>query len=368
MPKKKPKRIFIAATRQNEGKTTVSLGLIAAFQRLYKAVGFIKPVGQRYVIEDGQQIDEDSVLIEVLCGLKDSLKDMSPIAVEKGFTEQYIRRPKKTGLLKGIKAAFKNVSESKDVVIIEGTGHAGVGSCFDLSNAMVAHILDSKVVLISSGGVGRPIDEILLNVALFEKSDVKVAGVIINKVMLEKYDKVNELVRKGLKRKGIDVIGVMPYQKLLSTPTVGEISEELKIDFMHGRMNAHNRVNKILVGAMEPHEAWNYVEEGSLIITPGDREDMILMAMSSYLLQPTTTARIAGIVLTGGIMPHKRINNLIARSGIPVLFAKDDTYKVTSDIHDLVVKIKPSDNAKAEMAIKMVEKYIDIDFLMKKMA
>jgi len=232
---------------------------------------------------------------------------------------------------------------------------------------MVADILDSKVVLISSGGVGKPMDEVLLNVALFEKYDVKVAGVIINKVILEKYGKVNELVRKALMRKGIDVIGIMPYQKLLSTPTVGEISEELKIDFIHGRMNAHNRVNKILVGAMEPHEAWNYVEEGSLIITPGDREDMILMAMSSYLLHPKATARISGIVLTGGIMPHKRINALIARSSIPVLFAKADTYRVTSDIHDLVVKIKPSDNVKAEMAIKMIEEYIDIDFLMKKM-
>lgn len=368
MPKP-PKRIFIAATRQNDGKTTVALGLIAAFQKRYDSIGFIKPIGQRYLIEDGVKVDEDSLLIEVLCGIKDNLEDMSPIAVERGFTERYIRHPKKTDLVKRIKEAFKNVSKSKDIVIIEGTGHAGVGSCFDLSNAMVASFLDSKVILIASGGIGRPIDEILLNVTLFEKHGVKIAGVIINKVMLEKYNKVNELVRKGLKRKGIDVIGVMPYQKLLSAPTVGEISEELKIDFIYGRMNAHNIVNKILVGAMEPHEAWNYVEEGSLIITPGDREDMILMAMSSYLLHPKATSkRIAGIVLTGGIMPHRRINTLIERSGIPVLFAKDDTYKVTSNIHDLVVKIKPNDTVKAETAIKIVEEYVDIDLLIKKIA
>jgi len=102
MPKR-PKRIFIAATRQNDGKTTVSLGLIAAFQKLHKAVGFIKPVGQRYVVEDEQQIDEDSLLSEVLCGLKDNLKDMSPIAVERGFTERYIRQPKKDRACEGDK-------------------------------------------------------------------------------------------------------------------------------------------------------------------------------------------------------------------------------------------------------------------------
>ncbi|MBL7071211.1 MAG: AAA family ATPase [Candidatus Omnitrophica bacterium] len=366
--RKKPSRIFIAATRQNDGKTTVSLGLIAALQKRYENVGFIKPIGQRYLIENGLKVDEDAILIERLCNIKDDLQDMSPIAVERGFTEKYIKRPRKTGLVKIIKNAFNNVSKSKDVVIIEGTGHAGVGSCFDLSNAMVANLLDSKVLLIASGGIGKPIDEILLNMALFEKQNVKIAGVVINKVKDEKYNKVNNLVRKGLKRKGIDVLGVMPYQKLLSAPTVGEISEELGIDFMHGRMNAHNIVNKVLIGAMEPHEAWNYVEEGSLIITPGDREDMILMAMSSYLLQPRSTARIAGIVLTGDIMPHKHINALMERSGIPVLIAKKDTYTVTSDVHDMAVKIKPSDAAKAETAIKLVEKHIDIDLLMKKMA
>jgi len=233
---------------------------------------------------------------------------------------------------------------------------------------MVANMLGSKVLLIASGGIGKPIDEIMLNVALFEKRGVSVAGVVINKVMNEKFAKVNKLVRKGLKRKGIDVIGVMPYQKLLSAHTVAEISKELNVEFMYGRMNAHNTVSKILVGAMEPHEAWNYVDEGSLIITPGDREDMILMAMSSYLLRPKSTSRIAGIVLTGGIAPHKRIHALMERSGIPVLMAKKDTYTITSEVHDLVVKIKPSDTAKAETAIKMVEKYIDINLLMKKMA
>lgn len=366
---KKSNRIFIAATRQNDGKTTLSLGLIAAFKKRYKNVGFIKPVGQRYVIEDGLKVDEDSLLIEILCGLKNRLKDMSPIAVERGFTEKYIMHAKRFMLAHKIKKAFANIARSKDIVIIEGTGHAGVGACFDMSNAYVARLLGSKAVIISSGGIGRPIDEILLNAALFEKHGVKIAGVIINKVLGEKYRKVNDLVRKGLKRKGIDVLGVMPYQKFLSSPTIGEISEELGIAFMHGKENAHNIVNKILVGAMEPHEAWNYIEDDSLIITPGDREDMILMAMTSYLLQSkAAVSKIAGIVLTGGIMPHHSIRSLISRSGIPVLISKDDTYKVTSDIHDLTVKIKPDDTDKAEMAIKLVEDYIDIDLLVKKIS
>jgi hypothetical protein len=156
---------------------------------------------------------------------------------------------------------------------------------------------------------------------------------------------------------------------MLSSPTVGEISDELDLDFLHGKENAHNIVKKVIVGAMEPHEAWNYIDDGTMIITPGDREDMILMAMSSYLLQSRmASSKIAGIILTGGIMPHPSIRNLISKSGIPVLISKEDTYKVTSDVHDLTVKIKPDDTDKTDMAIKMVEDYIDIDFLIKKIS
>jgi len=79
------KKVFIAATKQNDGKTTVSLGLIRNFQHRFKRVGFIKPIGQRYLEEEGLKIDEDSILIEEVCGIKCGLKDMSPIAVRRAL-------------------------------------------------------------------------------------------------------------------------------------------------------------------------------------------------------------------------------------------------------------------------------------------
>ncbi|MDD5553518.1 MAG: AAA family ATPase, partial [Candidatus Omnitrophica bacterium] len=95
------KHLFIAATKQNDGKTTVSLGLIFNFQKKFPDIGFIKPVGQRYLEEDGFKVDEDSVLIDdslKLCGIKCRLKDMSPVAVEKGFTENYVSRPSRKSI------------------------------------------------------------------------------------------------------------------------------------------------------------------------------------------------------------------------------------------------------------------------------
>ena len=210
------KRIFVAATRQNDGKTTISLGLIRAFKRRFRNVGFIKPVGQRYVFEHGYKVDEDSVLIEKVCGMRCSIKDMSPVAIDKGFTENYIKRGDRRKLVDSIISSFERIAKRKDLVVIEGTGHAGVGSIFDLSNAKVANLLDAKVILVTSGGIGKPMDEIELNMALFEKEGAEVIGVIINKVIVSKYRKIKDMLRIGLRRKGIDVLGVIPYASKLS--------------------------------------------------------------------------------------------------------------------------------------------------------
>src|SRR5437764_14376211 len=183
-------RIFIAATRQNDGKTTVSLGLISALQRRYPRVGYIKPVGQRFVEIEEQKIDEDTVLMDSIYRLNCPLVDMSPISVEPDFTRKYLESSNYDALVRKIQKAFDRVAWEKDFVLCEGSGHAGVGSVFDLSNARVAKILEAKVVIVSQGGIGKTIDEVALNQALFEKEGVEIIGVILNKVLLGKVDYV----------------------------------------------------------------------------------------------------------------------------------------------------------------------------------
>lgn len=356
----KTKRIFIAATMQNDGKTTVSLGLISALKKKFRRVGFIKPVGQRYLIENGYKVDEDSLLIERIFGFKGKIKDMNPVAVERGFTEKYILRGRRDVLEKQILRSFDRIAKDNNLVIIEGTGHAGVGSCFELSNARVAKLLNAQVILISSGGIGKPIDEILLNHALFQKEGVKILGVVINKVLEEKYEKISRLVRLGLKKNDIELLGVIPYKGILIHPTIRQVGEELDLKSLNPPYGLENVVKKILVGAMQPHEALNYFGDGCLIITPGDREDIILSAMSFHLTGKGRGANISGIVLTGNILPHKGILDLIRSTKIPVLLAKQDTYSIASRVHDLTVKIRPEDKHKIKEVVRLVESYINI--------
>jgi len=361
------RKIFIAATKQNDGKTTSSLGLICNFQNKFKRVGFIKPIGQRYLEEEGLKIDEDSVLIEEVCGIKSGLKDMSPIAVEKGFTEKYIAKPDRKSITRRIQGAFSRVSKGQDLVIIEGTGHAGVGSVFDHSNATVAKLLGSKVIIISSGGIGRPIDEIILNKALFEKEGVKVLGVIINKVLPAKFDKVNQMVRKGLERKGVEVLGVIPYEPMLARPSIEQILDEEKFELLAGEEYLSRFVSQVIVGAMEPHDAVKYITVDSLMITPGDREDMIMAVLSSFRDQENTKLKVAGIVLSGGITPEAPIMGLLSKAEIPVLLAKSDTYDVATSIHDMTIKIRPQDLDKINAVKRLVKDNVNFDKILKGM-
>ncbi|MDB6111028.1 MAG: hypothetical protein JWR69_2778, partial [Pedosphaera sp.] len=226
-------RVFIAATRQNDGKTTSSLGLIAAFQKFYPRIGYIKPVGQRFVEIEEQKIDEDTVLMDSVFRLNCPLVDMSPIAVEPDFTRKYLESANNEALVKKIQKAFDRVAWEKDFVLCEGSGHAGVGSVFDLSNAQVAKILGAKVIIVTQGGIGKPIDEVALNQALFEKEGVEIIGVILNKVLGSKMEFITEFARRGLKRKGLELLGVIPHQSVLSSPTIGLIREELNAEMLN---------------------------------------------------------------------------------------------------------------------------------------
>jgi BioD-like phosphotransacetylase family protein len=351
-------RVFIAATRQNDGKTTTSLGLIAALQKVYPRIGYIKPVGQRFVEIEEHKIDEDTVLMDSVFRLNCPLVDMSPIAVEPDFTRKYLQSSNNEALVKKIQKAFDRVSWEKEFVLCEGSGHAGVGSVFDLSNAQVAKILGAKVIIVTQGGIGKPIDEVSLNQALFEKEGVEIIGVILNKVIGEKVDFITEFARRGLKRKGLELLGVIPHQSVLSSPSIDLIREELKAEPLNETKGSHNLVEDVAVGTMGVHNALNYFKHGVLLVIPGDREDVILAVNTS--LDRQKGQMMAGIVLTGNLRPSPKILKLIREMPIPVMLTDEDSYRVAAKVHDLTVKTRPGDAQKITLIRDLISKSVDV--------
>jgi len=351
-------RVFIAATRQNDGKTTTSLGLISALQKYFPRIGYIKPVGQRFVEIEEQKIDEDTVLMDSVFRLNCPLVDMSPIAVEPDFTRKYLQSSNNEALVKRIQKAFDRVAWEKDFVLCEGSGHAGVGSVFDLSNAQVAKVVGAKVIIVTQGGIGRPIDEVSLNQALFEKEGVEIIGVILNKVMGSKLEYVTEFARRGLKRKGLELLGVLPHHQVLSNPNLESIRDELHAEVLNQSDGMQNLVDEVAVGAMSAPNAMSLFKPGVLLITPGDREDIIEAARMS--LDDLKERKMAGIILTGNFRPGSSALKTIRALPVPVLLAEDNSYEVASKVHDLIVKTRPSDAEKITLIRDLIAQNVDV--------
>ena len=356
------KKIFIAATRQNDGKTTVSLGLFSALRKRDSSIQYMKPVGQQYRIIDDNKIDKDAVLFQKTFGLNQkNLPLMSPVASPRGFTEAYINEPHYDTLSNQILQANNTLCSDSNTILYEGTGHAGVGSVFDLSNATVADLLKTPVIIVSIGGIGKAIDEIMLNVDVFKQLNVPILGVIINKVLPEKYEKINTVVRKGLNRLGLDVLGVIPLNQQLTYPTISSIIDELKPTVLSISDNGENNIiEKFMIGDMMPHDALDHISKNTLMIVPGNREGLVLTALCENLVTKSNHL-VSGIVFTNGIKPHSKILDLLKTSNIPLFMVKEDAFSVATKINHMIVKIRIEDKNKISIAESMVDKFVDID-------
>jgi len=355
------RHVYLAATGQNRGKTTLSLGVMDGFQRRGLSTGFIKPVGQRTVIEEGVPADEDAVLMKSVFRLAEPLQQMSPVHIPRGFTKSYIEGKVVEDLPSRILAAHAEFAADRDMLLIEGTGHAGVGAVIGLSNAQVAAMIGSPAVIVSEGGVGRPIDEIVLNKALFERSGVTVAGAIVNKVDLLAKPDLARTLERGLARHGIPLLGVLPYRPILSNPTLAMVLEGVHGETIHPGPDLDQVIGGVAIGAMEPQHMLQRIGPGALVIVPGDREDVIAAIVHGRRVGAEAGGDALGLVLTGGYRPRKNVLDAIRGADLFATIVPDDTYAVASEIHDLLVKTHAADRGKIEEIKALVWEYLFID-------
>ena len=354
------RHVYLAATGQNRGKTTVSLGVLDGFLRRGLSASFLKPVGQRTVIEDGVPADEDAVLMKQVFGLREPLGQMSPVHIPRGFTQAYIEGDVVEDLPARIRAAHAAFAD-RDILLIEGTGHAGVGAVIGLSNATVASLLGAPAVIVSEGGVGRPIDEIVLNAALFERHGVKVAGAIVNKVDLDAKPGLARTLERGLARHGIPLLGVLPYRPILSNPTLAMVQAGLKGQTIHAGPDLDEVIGGIAIGAMEPEHMLERIGPRSLVIVPGDRTDVIAAIVGARHDGSDRGVGALGLVLTGGYRPDPAVLDAVKVANLFAMIVPEDTYQVASELHDLLIKTHPADAGKIAEIKALLWEYLFID-------
>lgn len=350
------KNIFIAATDKDAGKSTLSFALIEKLTQMNQKVGFMKPVGQRWLESKWGKVEEDVILMKEIFSFTDLPSNMNPIVVKRGFTEDYLSKIIKPDLATKIIDGYNKVSQNKDYVVLEGTGHAGVGSVIDKSNAEVAKLLHSKVILVGKGGIGSAIDRLELNRKFFVSHGVEVIGVILNKVHPEKIDKVKRNVQKYCKDKKIKLLGCIPYSPILSNPTLGQVIAELKPEVIFQNDSRKTVIDNFIVGASNVAEFFDIMDEKKgniLLVFPSTRMDIIL-AVSKLIQLRKDDINILAILFSGKTKPSRLSIEILQEDGIAVLWKNGDTYSVISKLSSISIKTGPEEDNKIEEIKKIV--------------
>lgn len=360
----KPKGLFIAATGQNIGKTTTSLAILKKLKPDYPNLSFMKPVGQRTIEINDEVADEDVLLMREVFKFQGRAKTMSPITVPAGFTRDYLDgKTDNSQIREAIIDSWEKLISCGGPVIVEGTGHAGVGSVFDMNNAHVASMLGLPTLLVAQGGIGRPLDEIALNLALFDKENVPVVGVIFNKAVSEKSQQVFEYCSKYLKKRGIKVLGVVDFNTILSRPSLRRLAHDLNADVLSGADHLDSVPTKIMTGAAALDYILDKTKQNTLIVTPASRSDVIIAAAQNFdcVRRGISTSNIefTGLCLTGDQDPHPDILKQARQCEIPILRIHMDVFETVEKIDRSLAKTLPTDKEKLSLIDQLYDQSID---------
>ncbi|MDR7212614.1 phosphate acetyltransferase [Flavobacterium piscis] len=354
------KAIYIATSDQNSGKSIVTLGLMSILIGKTAKVGYFRPIVEDFV--DGEL---DNHIETVLSHFNLDIKFEDAYAITKSKLIKKKNKGKIGEVLDLIIEKYKKLEERFDFVLVEGTSFTGEGTSIELDlNVLIAKNLGIPTIIIGSG-VGKTLDELVDSLYLvydsFKVKEVEVLSVFANKVQPENIDLVTQGLQKSLPANVL--VNTIPLISSLNNPTMQEIVNELNAKVLFGETYLNNEIGHFSVGAMQLHNYLVHLHDNALVITPGDRSDIILGALQAN--ESVNYPTISGIILTGNIIPEESILKLIEGLSaiVPIIAVDGGTYHITNRIGAIKSKIYANNIHKIETSITTFEKYVDNDAL-----
>lgn len=358
------KSVYIAATSQHIGKTTSTLGIVSAIRGIGKNVGYCKPVGQKFLDINNLRVDKDTILFADLLDFDVVPEIHSPLILGKGATEQILDGKFDFSVEGALLHARKLLEEAHEVVIYEGTGHPGVGSIAGLSNAKVAKLMNAGVIMVVEGGIGSTIDMLNMTTSLFREEGVEILGVIVNKVRLDKIDKVKKYLKIWLDQQGLPLLGVVPYDPSLAYPLILSVSKAISGKITHNIENLDNRVANILAGSVIDYEKVRDKEDLLLVVSNRGLTDAISKINIISDTVDKENSPLAGIVVTGEGELDEQVVEYVEKHKTPVIRTDLDTYGSVLKISRIEVKINRNTPWKVRRAIQLIEENIDLSLIL----
>ncbi|MBF4463983.1 phosphate acetyltransferase [Flavobacterium sp. LC2016-12] len=354
------KAVYIATSDHNSGKSIITLGLMSILIGKTAKVGYFRPIIEDFV--DGEQ---DNHIETVLSYFNLDIKFEEAYAITKSKLIKKKNKGKIGEVLDLIIEKYKKLEERFDFVLVEGTSFTGEGTSIELDlNVLIAKNLGIPTMIIGSG-VGKTLEELVDSLYLvydsFKVKEVEVLSVFANKVQPENI----ELVTKGLQKSlpANVLINTIPLISSLNNPTMQEIVNQLNAKVLFGSAYLNNEIGHYSVGAMQLHNYLVHLHDNALVITPGDRSDIILGALQAN--ESVNYPTISGIILTGNIIPEDSILKLIEGLSaiVPIIAVDGGTYNITNKIGSIRSEIYANNTHKIETSITTFEKYVAIEAL-----
>ncbi|URM35287.1 phosphate acetyltransferase [Flavobacterium anhuiense] len=354
------KAIYIATSDHNSGKSIITLGLMSILLGKTAKVGYFRPI-----IEDFVDGEVDNHIETVLSYFNLDIKFEDAYAITKSKLIKKKNKGKIGEVLDLIIEKYKKLEERFDFVLVEGTSFTGEGTSIELDlNVLIAKNLGIPTIIVGSG-VGKTLEELLDSLYLvydsFKIKEVEVLSVFANKVQPENIELVTTSLQKSLPSNVL--INTIPIISSLNNPTMQEIVNELNAKVLFGENYLNNEIGHYSVGAMQLHNYLVHLHDNALVITPGDRSDIILGALQAN--ESANYPTISGIILTGNIVPEESILKLIEGLSaiVPIIAVDGGTYHITNKIGSIKSQIYANNTHKIETSINTFEKYVEIEAL-----
>jgi phosphate acetyltransferase len=358
------KGIYIATSEPNSGKSIVALGLMRMLLAKTAKVGYFRPI-----IDNNTEGNKDNHINTILSHFNLEIHHEEAYALTRSEFISKRNANKDGEILDIIIEKYKALEDRNDFMLVEGTDFSGEGTAIELdANILIAQNLGLPTIIVSSG-IGKSLDEFIngLNLAYdsFDEKGVKVSAVIANKVQKENIEKIINGVEKKLPKNV--VVNAIPLIPNLKNPTLREIVKSVDAKVLFGEEFLNNQSSSFTVGAMQLRNYLTHLEEDCLVITPGDRADIILGALQANI--SSKYPKISGIVLSGGLIPEEPIIKLIEglQSIIPILSVEENTFEVANKIGDMRSHMYADNEAKILLSLNTFDEYCDVDRLSDKL-
>lgn len=355
-------KLYIAATEPRSGKSAISLGLMELLTRNLKKVAFFKPLVQ----VDHNQGERDNTinLIKSQYNLCSDYEDMYGYTVTEA--SQLISLGRQAELHDQIMAKYNNLAAKGDFVLCEGIELEGATASFDFDiNVDIANNLGCPVVLVAGGKMKTP-EELIRSTKVYldslEERSCDLVAVIANRVD-RSYE---EAVAKLFQQEGISkrlLTYVIPNDENLGNPSVGEVARLLNAEILYGEENLTRHVRSFTIAAMQLRNLLERIEYGTLIITPGDRSDVILASLAA--VHSMSMPNISGLMLTGGLVPERAVQTVIEgfQDTVPIIAVGENTFEAAIRVENIHAAITPDNTRKITQALAVFERHINMDEL-----